>query len=182
VTDAAVLGISADAITRRGSFSSMDPDGFTINFAAPIDQASRLFSLALAGVAAKAGKFNKVTGIAPTAQTLPQAGFRPGLLLLSSVQDLAQTSLQVGSRWGVGAADGTSQATSALSDANGATTSSTAAIDRTTSAFVKMANDKRVTEAECSVSALSEHGVTLNWTTNDAVATELTYLMLGTTP
>lgn len=176
-----VLGVG-DTPNKRASLVSMDADGFTLAFSDSIDQAGHIFTLGLAGLAAKAGTLDKVTGAAPATQSILEAGFRPGLVLFSSVQNVAQTVIPPGSRYVVGASDGTTQGSAALSDATATAISASAAIDRTNRAFVKMNNDQGVVEAECSVTALTAEGATLSWSPNDAVATEVTYLMLGAQP
>ena len=45
---------------------------------------------------------------------------------------------------------------------------------------VKVDNSTPAIDAEADLTAMNSDGFTLNWTTNDAVATELLYLCLAT--
>ncbi len=167
-------------VTKQASFVSMDGDGFTMNFTTSNSSASQIFSLALSGLTAKVGSFVKTTGTAPIRQPIVGTGYKPGLVLFSSVQDGVESAITVDQmRFGFGAVDGAHEAASALFDTHGASPSVAASIDFADTAFVKMNNATAAVEARADVQSLDADGFTLDWTANDAVATQLCYLALG---
>jgi hypothetical protein len=126
------------------------------------------------------GAFAKTTGGAPAQQPIIGAGFRPGLVLFSSVQDVTETGVSIDHvRFGIGAVDGVHQVSSAFSDSNGVAPSIASAMDVADTAFVKVNNATRTVDARADVASLDSNGFTLNWTVNDAVATEVCYAALG---
>src|SRR5262249_47194519 len=65
-TDACLYGFGAGlVVSKKASFVSMDADGFTVNFTTADTNAGQVVSLALKGVAAKAGSFLKSTTVPP---------------------------------------------------------------------------------------------------------------------
>ena len=84
----------------------------------------------------------------------------------------------VHTRLGIGASDGTSAGSSALQDEDGPNKTNVNSIDKTSKVFVKVNNVTPAIDAEANLSSLDAGGFTLNWTTNDAVATEMLYLAL----
>jgi hypothetical protein len=167
-------------VTKQASFVSMDTDGFTMNFTTSNFSASQLFSLAITGLSASVGSFAKVTGGSPLHQAVTPTGFQPGLVVLSSVQSIADTGIATEhARLGIGASDGANAVSSALSDTDGVTPSMASAIDPTGSAFVKVNNPNGSVEARAEVASFDPNGFTLNWTANDPVATQICYVALG---
>jgi hypothetical protein len=176
-TDASIYAINgALGVTKEASWVSMNADGFTVNFSAADASASQAFSLALKGVNIKPGSFVKTTGGAPASQSITGVGFRPGVVLLTSFQDITQANPVAHSRFGFGASDGAAQGSTALADENSVNTSDVDSIDKSSKAFVKVNNSTSVINAEADLTSLDTDGFTLNWTTNDAVATEILYL------
>jgi len=181
-TDAAIYmyadGSSA-AVTKEASFVSMDNDGFTMNFRAANANAGLICSLSLAGVKATAGSFNKVTAGAPASQSVTSAGFRPGAVLFSSYQMGAQSASvsETNFAYGIGASDGVSEGSSALTSANNVATTAVQAIDKTSKVFIKM--NTPPLDAEADLTSFDATGFTLNWTTNDAIASQIGFWALG---
>jgi hypothetical protein len=180
-TDAALFSFSnALAVTKKASYVSMDADGFTINYSTALAaNAGQVISLALNGLNVKAGNFNKSTGGAPASQSVTGVGFTPGALFLASFQDITRASPVATTRLGIGASDGTTEGSSAVTDTNGLGYTSVDAIDKTSKVFMKLNNDTKTINAEADISSMGSDGFTLNWTTNDAVATQMLYLALG---
>jgi hypothetical protein len=88
----------------------MDSDGFTVNFTnATSANNAQVVSLALAGLNAKVGSFNKATGAATATQAITGVNFKPALAMFTSVQDVTQAAPQAHSRFGLGASDGTTE-------------------------------------------------------------------------
>ena len=166
------------AVTKDAKFVSMNADGFTLNFTTANSAASHVFSLALGGLRASVGTFNKTTGAAPASQSVP-SGFRPGALLLASYQTTAQTSgtsVSTGS-FGLGVSDGTNEASSAVVAADNVSTAAVDGIDKTSKVFLKM--NTPPLDAEADLASFDPTGFTLNWTTNDSIATQICFLALG---
>jgi hypothetical protein len=141
----------------------------------------QVISLALKGVLAKAGSFPKIT--AGSNQPVAGVGFSPSAVLLASFQDVTQADpLNAVSemRFGLGAADRWSgQGASAVADLDASNPTITQGIDKTSKAFVKVNSNPSGIDAEANVSTFDSGGFTLNWTTNDTVATEILYLALA---
>jgi hypothetical protein len=181
-TDAAIFmyadGASA-AVTKEASFVSMDSDGFTMNFRAANSNAGLICSLALAGVKASVGTFNKVTASAPATQSVSSAGFRPGAVLFSSYQMPAQTASisETTCSYGIGASDGTHEGSSAYVAADDVSPTSADGIDKTSKVFVKMNTPPE--DAAADLTSFDASGFTLNWTTNDNVASQIGFWALA---
>jgi len=140
--------------------------------------ASHVYSLALGGLKASAGSFSKTTGAAPASQSVT-SGFQPGALLLASYQTTAQTSgtsVSIGS-FGLGAGDGTNEASSAVVAADAVSTAVVDGIDKTSKVFIKM--NTPPLDAEADLASFSPTGFALNWTTNDSTASQICFLALG---
>ena len=185
-TDAAILAVkmsdTTPGIAKQASFASMDADGFTVNFTVSTNpNAGQVISLALKGLDSKIGWFDKATAAAPAEQTITGAGFRPATILLHSFQDVAQPGAVVHARLGLGVSDGVSQGSSAFQAVSNVSTSSVDGIDKTSKVFIKLNNNTPAVDAEANLSSLNADGFALNWTTNDAVATQMLYLALSPT-
>jgi hypothetical protein len=160
--------------------SSFDSDGFTTGFSVTNTMTTRIVSLALAGVAARAGRFDKIVTPARSSQVVTGLGFRPGAVLLASFQDVAQPSAGVTeARLGIGASDGLHHQSVAYSDTFNVRASNVKGKDSTTAAFTKMNNGLGIVDAEAELASFDPDGFTLTWTVNDAIPTEITYLGLG---
>ena len=158
----------------------MNADGFTLNFTNTGSAlAARVFSLALKGVNVKPGSFLKATAAAPAAQAITGVGFRPSLVMLASVQSTTQATPVVHSRFGLGASDGATEGSSAFRIRMAPASTVVDAIDKTSKVFVKVDNSTPVIDAEADLTALGTDGFTLNWTTNDAVQTQILYLSMA---
>jgi hypothetical protein len=181
VTNAAIYSFNqTPAVQKQASWVSMNADGFTVNFTNTGSAlAARVFSLALKGVNVKPGSFLKSTGAAPASQPITGVGFRPSLVMLASVQSTTSATPAVHSRFGLGASDGTTEGSSAFQDQNGAGTTVVDAIDKTSKVFMKLDNATPVIDAEADLTSLDTDGFTLNWTTNDAVQTQILYLSMS---
>ena len=175
-TSESIVMASSQAINKQASFVSMDSSGFTLDWTTTSALASQIISLALKGINASVGSFNKTTGVATAAQSIGGVGFTPGLVLLTSVQNTTQSTPQTQTYFGIGASDGTNQGSTALYDANNVSTSNVGDIDNTTNIFMKVNNSTPTLNAEAGLTGMNSNGFALNWTTNDAVATEILYL------
>ena len=180
LTDAALLSFNnTPTIQKRASWVSMNADGFTMNFITASGAAARVFSLALKGVNVKPGSFTKAVTAAPAPQPITGVGFRPGLVMLASVQNTTSATPVAHSRFGLGASDGTTEGSTAFQDTDALATISVDAISKTSKVFMKVDNNTPAINAEADLTAMGADGFSLNWTTNDAVATEILYLSLA---
>jgi hypothetical protein len=166
------------SVTKQASFVSMNPDGFTLNFTAANANASQIYSLALAGLKAGVGTFNKTIAAAPALQSVT-TGFTPGAVFLASFQIEGQTAMisEPLCSIGIGATDGPHEASSTLGSNDAVTTSNVVGQDKTSKAFIKM--NTPPLDAEADFASFSSSGFSLNWTTSDPVASQICFLALG---
>ena len=180
-TDAAIFSFSDTlAVQKKASFVSMNAGGFTVNFTNSTSaNNAQVISLALAGLNVKVGNFSKSTAAQPATQAITGVGFTPGAVLLTSFQDVAQAAPVAHTRFAIGVSDGTVEASTALQDQDGAATMNVKAFDKSGKAFMKMNNSTPAIDAEADVTSMDADGFTLNWTTNDAVATQILYVAMA---
>ncbi len=173
--------------------TGMTTDGFTYtgttHVALTVNKEFRV--LCLKGIASQIGVTNKPTTAAPAAHAIALSGFTGvNAIMLASVQTVTNATPQTHDRLGFGAWDGVTQsaATHEAEDDHvniGAgpfgfdLVGSCHNITRDDRLFIKCDNATPTTEAEAVGSALSTSGADLSWTLNDAVATELLYIVLG---
>ncbi|HEV3217117.1 MAG TPA: hypothetical protein VGZ27_15400, partial [Vicinamibacterales bacterium] len=105
-------------------------------------------------------------------------GFQPSVLLLASDQDIPQTTPTVTARMSIGAGDGTASGSAAVTNNQGVTPTSVQNYDIGTKIFTKINNNTSTIDAQASLVSLDADGFTLNWTTNDTVATQILYLAI----
>ncbi|HEY7160728.1 MAG TPA: hypothetical protein VH815_05680, partial [Acidobacteriota bacterium] len=171
-TDACFTAINnALGVTKQATLASMDNNGFTLNFSVANGNAANAFSLSLKGLNSHTGAFNKSTAGAPASQTVTGVGFTPTFVFFSSFMDVAQGAPVDQGRYGQGASDGTTEGSSTFQDTNGQGTTSVDSIDKTSKVFVKVDNNTPTINAEADLTSFNSNGFTLNWTTNDNVAT-----------
>ena len=173
---------SGRSVVKKASWVSMNSDGFTVDFTTAGGTLNQMFSLALKGVTAKAGSFSKSTSGAPASQSVAGMGFQPSLLLLSSFQDVSQANPVAQSRYGIGASAGADARELGTAGRGHKHTTKVDGIDKISKVFVKVDNDSPAIDAQADLTSFNGDGFTLNWTTNDAVATQLLYLALALAP
>jgi hypothetical protein len=168
---------SPPAVSKEASIASMLADGFSLNFTSANTNETQIYSLALQGVRARAGTFDKSTNSAPVDQVVTTS-FRPGVVFLTSFQRPATTLVREAiCSFGLGASDGIREASSIVSAANGVGTTANAALDKTSKAFLKMSEPPL--DGEADLTTFDANGFTMNWTLNDGVAAQICYLALG---
>jgi hypothetical protein len=179
-TDACFTAISnAPAETKQATLASMDSNGFTLNFSVANGNAANAFSLSLKGLNSHTGSFNKTTAAAPASQTITGVGFTPTFVWFSSFMDTTEAAPVNEGRYGVGASDGTTEGSSTFQDTNNLNNTSVDSIDKTSKVFVKVDNNTQAINAEADLTSFNSNGFTVNWTTNDNVATEIVYFVLA---
>ena len=180
-TDSAIYRNWSGTADTRATYYSMDSNGFTVNFSVVPSTARLMGSLALEGLDIDVGSFTKSTGSAPASQAVTGVSFQPEALFLTGVQSTA-TSFADHARHGLGMTDGVAEFATAGQDADNETTT---IVDREMSldkVYVKIDNKTQTIDAEAELTSFDAGGFTLSWTTNDAVATEIVYLAVGTDP
>lgn len=181
LTDAVLCDFSviSEGLARKIALSSMDADGFTLNYLNNFGSTDITLYLAIKGAALKVGAFNKVTGGAPASQVITGLGFSPEAVFLMSWQRIASAAGVRGVRFGAGGYDGTNERALAYQSEHNNTVSQANEIVKTDKAFIVCNNDTPAVDAEADGSSLDSDGFTLSWSTNNAVATEILYLALG---
>lgn len=170
---------TAANVRRRARFVSFEATSFNVEGLEGSDtQATPVITLALKGVEVKADAFDKATAAAPARQAVTSVGFQPGALLLTGVQDVAANTTSPHANFAVGATDGRKRVASAFSDVSGVAPRG-AAVDRAGRAFLKVNEGDRVIDAEADFTSFDPNGFSLNWLTNDGVATQIFYLAFG---
>lgn len=176
LTDRCYAAVSSAAtILMAASFVSMDADGFTMNFDT-IFNAAQLMSISIAGVNAEAGSFNKITS--GSSQSITTTLKDPELLLLASWQRTSSTSGQLEGAFGLGASDGTDEGCTGFFDEDDVNPTDNDRFDDSGKVFGILIDDTQTLSAAADLTSLDEEGFTLNWSTNDAVATQICYLVL----
>ena len=179
-TDATIYTFTnALGVAKEAKFVSMDSDGFTLNYSTANANAGQVFSLVLGGLNFKAGNFTKPTTAAPAAQTITGVGFLPHAVFLHSFQDIARATPVAEARLGYGASDGSSGNSSAFAEQDNVSPTNTQGIDKVTKHFMKVNNSTGTIDAEADLTNLNNDGFALNWTKNDAVATQMLYFALA---
>lgn len=175
-TDAAILVISNGlTVLAEGALGSLDSDGFTHNFGT-VNSAYQVVTLCLKGPKVQVGAVNKATGAAPASQDI-STPFNPSAVLLASFQDITRASPVEHAHFGIGASDGTNHWSSFYSDKDAAATADVSVANRN-AAFAKETTFDGV-DAANATAAMGSQKVTLTWSPNDAVATELLYVAFG---
>lgn len=176
VTDACVARLNASlAVDMRAVHKSFDPDGFTVDVTT--SGTFVVTTVALGGVLARAGFFDKSTAAAPAAQSIP-IGFAPKAAILAGVHGTAAAAGVVSARLALGASDGATEGVAAFFDQDAADPTQVTALSLTDKAFVKADISGAVLQA--ADAAMGTTGIDLSWTPNNNQADRVGYLALGT--
>lgn len=170
-----LTGTCTTTADSAASYSSMNADGFTINWSNGAGVAFPIYYLALRGGQHQLGSFNQATGAGN--QQTTGVGFEPDGLFLASFGRVASTTLAADSEVSLGAASGIT--------ARGAIWSETRNVDPTdantstvTNRVIRLATSQ-TTDAEADLVSFDSAGFTLNWTPVDGTARQLLYWAAG---
>lgn len=182
-SDACLVSISGEAtLQKKANFTSLDADGFTVNWGTNDGQLSRVLTLGIkiaSPGAVKVGVLSKSTGGAPASQGVTGVGFVPNGLILGSGLQLAAGAANAGARWGLGmVGQGPTYFSGAVTSQDNVVTNQVTRRHSVSQAFMKVNNDTPTLNAECTLTSFDSDGFTLSWGTNDAVATEIGYLAI----
>lgn len=180
----AINGIRRNAIDQAATLTSMDADGFTLNFSLTAGACNYIY-LALKGGLHKMGSFNKNT--AAGAQSVAGLGLMPsGLMLLSPSDNVATDTIKIAlpaTNLSIGASDGTTSGSIWTHFQPLATTDTNMFTYNTN--IMKMgvnANGTVTNYGEATLTSFDTDGFTLNWATSDATARTVIYWAIGGPP
>jgi len=170
-----LYGLVAGAGTATaGDFTSMDADGFTVNWS--IAAAQEVVYLALKGGSYFVGSDSQKTSTGTQAKT--GVGFTPKAVLFSSFnRTTSATADSTFLLYSVGATDGTASGGVWVGSVDNVGTPNTQSASYAT--VLQMNAVGSTTNAEAAFSAFGADGYTLNWTTADATAREIIFLAMG---
>lgn len=165
-----------DAASQVGDFVSMDSGGFTVNWTTA-GFISTIY-LAVKGGFPNIGVDTQKTSTGT--KTVSGMSGQPVSVLMSSVNAASSASVATTApgKYSLGASDGTNHGAiwQQITDA----VSTTANQQHTsTSAAIGMRSRTSTTDAEATLSAFTNDGYTLNWTTADATAREYIFFAVG---
>lgn len=174
------------SLSHEATFSSMDSDGFTINYTTAATADKNIMYLALKGIDTKIASFTSPTaGTAPVAQATTGVGFTPRGMIFLTVGNTASSSITDHIRLCMGAATASDEEADVWTgDENGAGSSITACrLDN--ASCIRISDEtasagSTTTQALADFTSLDEDGFTLNWSVKDGSnAYQVIYVALG---
>jgi hypothetical protein len=181
LTDSCIVGRSTLAVgtpSYKASYVAMLSNGFQINWSAADGNARKFVSLCLQGTVCQVGSWTKSTAAAPATDTIGGLNLIPFAVLAATDSYPASASMQTGHRLMIGASDGTNFGVTGVTDKHNVYPSVAYKFTSPTAALNISDND---TETSDAVGTLTFSGanVLANWSTNNAVATQMLYLVFG---
>nr|AUN37450.1 hypothetical protein [uncultured bacterium] len=175
-----IIGSTGDtSVGSQASLTSLDSDGFTLNFGTVSGSSDIAYYLAMRGPHVKVGNFNQATTTGNSAIT--GVGFTPKALLLLSANDTSANNdaTLAHAQISFGAATSSSARLPVAGESDAvSTTAAERNLDRTKIIKLFSAGTPTLNAAADLVSFDSD-GFTLNWTTADATARQIIYLAIG---
>jgi hypothetical protein len=172
----AVIANGSDSVVINANETSMDNDGFTLNFTAS-NAASIAPYIALKGMQVSVGTITQPgsTGV----QTIAGLSFTPAAVILMSNNRAAGTSVVATARQSMGWTDGTNQTAVWFAEQdNTVSPAEHTVLDRTVA--IKMETEGTPTvNAAAAFSRWLPTGFEINWTAADATARQVLYVALG---
>lgn len=126
----------------------------------------------------KVGSFTKTTSAAPVAQAVTGIGFQPKALFLTTYGRAASSSSQAEWTQGIGVTDGTNSIYG-MQQYRDTGVDVNSYMDASNCIGYPSSSASQTKLAEAAISSLDADGFTLNWTTNDATASEILYIAFG---
>jgi hypothetical protein len=162
-------------------FISMDADGFTVDTRAfTAASASDVMAMSLNGLLAHAFRFDKKTDGTGQQTIAHGAGFVPGAILMMT--DCAPTDSVAPNpqhaRYAIGMSDKTNQG-SLVATTTGGLATSVAKTRHDDSKVIQVINSQSTLDAAASLVSLDGTNLVVDWTTNNAEATEIVCLVLA---
>lgn len=170
--------VGSAAITDQAGISSLDSDGFTLNWTTSGNAGVYFYYIALKGGAFKVGTFNQPTsnGVQRVATAL-----QPTALLMSSCNAATAAGFQGNARVSFGVAASPSQRfTTFWGDTDTSVpTVVSQNMDRTKALSLLTEGASPTTNASADLLDFNNNAFNLNWSTTDATAREIIYLAIG---
>lgn len=172
-TASAFAGTSATSKVLEAAYTSLDSDGFTINWSSVLASGRVIWALCLKGGQYAVGAFNKPTSTGNSGVT--GVGFTPSAEAFLSFGVVAGTTVNTAGRSAFGAATGTSNRGSIAVSIEGT---------NTTNKYLTRTRALRIdgdgtAAGEADFISHDADGFTLNWTTADATAEQVLYFAAG---
>lgn len=162
----------------RADLSSMDVDGFTLNYSNVLGDARYGLMLCLQGGQYAVG--TETQALSATTKATSGLGFQPTGLMFMHRHLTSSTTTDAHNRLGFGAYDGTNERHFATGDLDAVGTTECYNHRSTTKSLVMADNNTPAVDAEADLSFDSD-GFTADWTTADAVARVFGYIAFGST-
>lgn len=179
-TDVLAMINGSGTQTIDATLTSLDTDGFTLNYGAADITARYFWTLCLKGGQYKVGTINQKTSTG--VQGITGIGFQPTGIFLASQGQTTSTSIQNAGTFILGAASSSSSRGVISTDTryNVALTNESENLDRSNVYKDLSANDASPTiNATADLSSFDPDGFTLNYSVADATAREIMYLIFG---
>jgi hypothetical protein len=179
----AVLDPATGAVSGEADVTSLDADGFTLDWTSAYGTAGDFLYIAIEGLLAEAG-----TLIQPTStgqQAITGLSVAPDAVMLMSSNQTAAAGLQANSKFSFGFTDGVTKCGTFRGDLdNVSPIANSRSVRYCTESSVLVAATPNSTstvsiDAEADVDSLDFDGFTLDWISADATAREVLYLVFG---
>ena len=168
-------GASLPTVESEAALSSFDSDGFTLGISdSPAATVATSYG-ALRGLQAKVGTFTKRTSIGT--QAITGVGFTPKAGIFWSFSSSAGIANSISAAMSV--SDGTTEYSVGIGDVDARTTSTNVNRRISTTKGVYVVSNAVALQGEADVQSWDSDGFTLNWTTADASAQAIGYMVFG---
>ena len=171
----------AGAVFREANLTSMDSDGFTLNWSTVQATARYVHYLAIKGPSFSIGSFNQAT--ATGAQSVSGLSTAPAAIIFNSVDAVTSSTPNAGSgARTIGLASDSTHRGNIWQDPGNTATHMNEILSRST--VLTMAHSTGIAsytvDAQSDFTSMDATGFTVNWSTADATAREILYLAIGT--
>ena len=177
-----INGAANGTLSNAAAYKSMNSNGFTVTWGTVNTNANYVFSLALTGGDYQVGVWNKSTAAATVTDTVPVANLAtPSAVLATTDSFAASANAQAGMRFTMGASDGTNNGVLAMTSINNKASPQTASYNYNdiTNSIIVAQDDTGTTQAAASIGSFAAQSFGAAWTTNNAVATQICYIAMG---
>ena len=175
---------TAASLTHEASFSSMNSDGFTLNYSTASVANKRVAYLALKDCQTKIGTITSPTaGVAPVAQATTGIGFQPRGVIFQTVGNTSSVSIVDHLRSSFGFTDGTDQMCS-WTGFEDVTSTCVTAVRQDNNPCIRVSDEavsaaSTTTQALADITSLDADGFELSWSVKDTNAYEIIYIAFG---
>ena len=169
-----IVSDTANSILDLADFTSLDTDGFTINWGTNSGVSKTIYYLALKGGQFQVSAFNQATSTGN--QSITDTGFQPVGVLLSSFGRIAATTISANSDQSIGIGISSTDRRCIWAGAGNAVADSD---NRSSQVLRLMTSGTPTTEDIADYVSNDAGGFTVNWSTADAVADQILYWAFG---